>query len=45
MESTDINRRLDQRACFHYTNLQCLWSKDNMRKGSKYQANQNQKDP
>ena len=30
---TDIEQ---QRACFHYTNLQPLWAKDNLRKGAKY---------
>lgn len=31
----------EQKICFHYTNLQPLWAKDNMRKGSKWAGKDN----
>jgi hypothetical protein len=31
----DLSKSNDQRKCFHYTNLQPLWAKDNLRKGTK----------
>lgn len=29
----DLSKPDEQRACFHYTNLQPLWAKDNIAKG------------
>lgn len=34
--SFDLLDPEEQRRCFHYTNLQPLWAKENMKKGSKY---------
>ncbi len=34
----DFTKEEQQRECFHYTNLQPLWAKDNMRKSDKYEA-------
>ena len=34
--SYDLTDPNQQRECFHYTNLQPLWAKDNIRKGAKY---------
>lgn len=34
--SFDLTKEEEQRRCFHYTNLQPLWAKDNLRKGAKY---------
>ena len=31
----DLAVPAEQRACFHFTNLQPLWAEENMRKGSK----------
>ena len=31
--SFDLTKENDQRKCFHYTNLQPLWAKDNLVKG------------
>jgi hypothetical protein len=31
----DLNNEIEQRKCFHYSNLQPLWAIDNMRKGKK----------
>jgi hypothetical protein len=35
--SFDLTDPEQQSICFHYTNLQPLWAKDNIRKGSKYE--------
>ena len=35
--SFDMTKEAEQRKCFHYTNLQPLWAKDNLAKGNKYQ--------
>ena len=32
----DLTKEEDQKACFHYTNLQPLWGIDNMKKGNRY---------
>jgi hypothetical protein len=34
--SFDLLQESEQRKCFHYTNLQPLWAKDNLSKGCKY---------
>ena len=34
--SFDLTKESEQRKCFHYTNLQPLWAKDNYKKGAKY---------
>jgi hypothetical protein len=33
--SFDLTKALEQKKCFHYTNLQPLWAEDNIKKGSK----------
>ena len=33
--SFDLTKESEQKKCFHYTNLQPLWAKDNMSKGCK----------
>lgn len=35
--SFDLTKEEDQRACFHYTNMQPLWELDNLKKGAKYE--------
>lgn len=37
--SFDLSQEEDQRQCFHYTNLQPLWAKDNFQKGGKFDIN------
>lgn len=34
--SFDLTKEEDQRKCFHYTNLQPLWAKDNLKKGASH---------
>ncbi len=34
--SFDLSKESEQRACFHYTNLQPLWWRENLAKGGKY---------
>ncbi len=34
--SFDLNKPEEQRKCFHFTNLQPMWRKENQKKGSKY---------
>ena len=34
--SYDLTDPAQQRACFHYTNLQPLWAKDNLQKGDRW---------
>jgi hypothetical protein len=36
LASFDLTDPEQQKACFHYTNLQPLWAKDNMLKGAKW---------
>lgn len=36
--SFDLSDPANQRACFHYTNLQPLWATDNHRKGAKWKS-------
>jgi hypothetical protein len=33
----DLTDPKQQKKCFHYTNLQPLWAKDNLSKGDKYE--------
>jgi len=34
--SYDLTKPDQQRACLHFSNLQPLWSKENLRKGAKW---------
>jgi len=36
--SFDLSDEEQQRACFHHSNLQPLWVKDNLEKGSKWEG-------
>lgn len=36
--SFDLNDPLQQKECFHYTNIQPLWERDNLRKFSNYEG-------
>lgn len=42
-DSFDLFDVEQQKICFHYTNLQPLWAKDNLIKGNKYENNIKQK--
>lgn len=32
----DLSKEINQKKCFHYTNLQPLWAEDNLKKGKKF---------
>ena len=34
----DLTDPIEQKQCMHYSNLQPLWAKDNLMKGSKFEA-------
>jgi hypothetical protein len=38
--SFNLTNEEEQKACFHYTNLQPLWAKDNLSKGGKYEISE-----
>ena len=40
--SFDLAKPSEQKKCFHYTNLQPLWAKDNLSKGAKIMPTENQ---
>ena len=40
--SFDLSKPSEQKKCFHYTNLQPLWAKDNLSKGAKIMPTENQ---
>ena len=38
ISSFNLNDPTQQKKCFHFSNLQPLWAKDNLKKGSKFEA-------
>ena len=34
----DLNDEEQQKECFHYSNMQPMWAKDNLKKGARYEA-------
>lgn len=41
----DLTNIMEQKKCFHYTNLQPLWATDNKKKGARYDSNVIQSSP